>query len=197
MFRAQGSIIVHRPVEEVFALLPYAATDNMQGSSLSKLMAIADQLKERNPSSTYTFPIKTHTPDGKIEKGSIFQIQVQTTTSEGIITYKVIEIEPDRKLTLEYTEDRLVGVSIICYELESVTVGTRLTMTREIEKQGCYPLFLRLINATPGMKGISASMHLRSLKHMLEQGKLLEPGHRASGPLPALDEGQLPTEAPE
>lgn len=192
MFRVQGSIIVRRPVEEVFALLPYAATNNMQRVYSSWGNALQELAKEN-------FSINRMLRVGPIEIGSTFHAQLQGPNMLFINTFTVIELELNKRLTLQQHLYGTVGSSAntTSYELESVAEGTRLIMTREIAGGWFYLLSLRLINAIPGLKGIEAKTHLRTLKGMLEQGKLLQPGYRASGPLPALDESQLPTEAPE
>jgi hypothetical protein len=64
MFYAQGSI-VHRPVEEVFPLLPYAVTDNLQDAS--HLMNMANE----------RVPIYRARSTETVEVGTIFQRQVQ------------------------------------------------------------------------------------------------------------------------
>ncbi len=186
MFYAQGSIIVHRTVEEVFALLPYAATSNMQGTS--RLENAAQE----------GISINRSLPAGKIEVGTIFETQVQRPGRQSVTTFKVIELEPDRKLTLEQHSVGSVSMSsFMRYELEPVYEGTKLTVRGEMETQGRIPLLVRLFLNTRRMYQSSISLWLDTLKRTLEQGILLQPGYRASGPLPALDESQLPTEAPK
>jgi hypothetical protein len=196
MFQAQGSIIVQRQVEEVFALLPYAATNNMRGSALESIESIRADLRERNFSSSPAMLFKRDVPP-KVEIGSTFQTQALGSSIQ-TITYKVVELEPNRKLTLEQqTVGTFAASAITSYELEPVAEGTRLIMTGEADAKGCVWLIYKAFDSIPWIKQLAVSFDLRVRKRMLEQGVLLQPGHRISGPLPALDEGQLPTEAAE
>ncbi len=186
MFYAQGSIIVHRPVEEVFTLLPYAVTDNMQNASHLINMAY-----ER-------VPVYRAMSTEKVEVGTIFQRQVQGQSVQSIATYKVVELEPNRKLILE---QQIVGAfassAMMSYTLEPVPEGTRLRVTGEADGLGCVRVMYKVFDTIPGMKRFSVSFMLRQLKRTLEQGIFLQPAYRISGPLPELDESQLPAEGPE
>lgn len=186
MFYAQGSIIVHRPVEEIFLLLPYAVTDNLQNASNLMHMAY-----ERVPISR---SISTET----VEVGTIFQRQAQGQSVQSITTYTVVELEPNRKLILEQqTVGAFASSAMMSYTLEPVPEGTRLSVTGEADGQGCVRVMYQVFGTIPGMKRWSVAFTLRQLKRTLEQGIFLQPDYHISGPLPELDESQLPAEGPE
>lgn len=187
MFYAQGSIVVHRPVEEVFPLLPYAVTDNLQNASHLMNMAY-----ER-------VPISRSISTATAEVGTIFQRQVQGQSVQSLTTYKVVELEPNRKLILE---QQTIGTfassaAMMSYTLEPVPEGTRLSVTGEADGQGCVRVIYKVVDTIPGMKRFSVAFMLRQIKRTLEQGIFLQPACRISGPLPELDESQLPAEGPE
>lgn len=191
MFYAQGSIIVHRPVEEVFTLLPYAVTDYLQNAS-----HLINMAHER-------VPVYRSISTEKVEVGTIFQRQVQGQRVQSMATYTVVEVEPNKKLILE---EQIVGAfassAMMSYALEPVPEGTRLSVTGEVDGQGCVRVMYTVFDTIPGMKRFTVSFGLRQLKRTLEQGIFLQgiflqPAYRISGPLPELDESQLPAEGPE
>ncbi len=173
MFRGRSSVIIHQPVEVVFALLPYIGT---------------------NPGATFTSVQQV--PEGSIGIGTRFYHEAGGAGGIYIAT-EVTEYDPSRKITLQQD---VSGCLRACatgrYSLEPVADGTKVTLIAEMKGTGWFWPILEFFRL-PGMTAFALKDNLARLKDQIESQALLPGSYHISGPLPAFNTSQFPAEKEE
>lgn len=178
MVHGQGSTIINRPVEEVFAFLPVAVTNPSLNNPRLSHAAFWQQV-----------------PAGVIEKGTTFTYQPQEANMQTIT--EVIGFEPNQSISLQQnTSGCLYARGVTRYNLEPAAEGTRVTITMEAEAKGWLWLIFAVFNL-PGMNKLAIVANLRALKGRIEAQPFITVGYRSSGPLPALDAIQFSASSSE
>jgi hypothetical protein len=173
MFRGRSSVIIHQPVEVVFAILPFIGTN--PGARFTSIQQI---------------------PEGSIGIGTRFSHEAGGTGGISIVT-EITEYEPNQRITLQQdVAGCLRAKAIGRYSLEPAADGTIVTLVAEMKATGWFWPVLEFFRL-PGMTALALKTNLNKLKERIEAQALLPGGYHISGPLPAFNARQLPPEEGE
>jgi len=117
MVKVEGTVVINRPIEDVFAFL-----SNPDKSSLWQGMVL--EVKQ--------------TSDGPVGVGTTGQVVSQFLGRRMESTYEVTEYELNRKATLKTTSGPIPYMNSAT--LESVDEGTKVTLVAEYEVGGYFKL---------------------------------------------------------
>jgi uncharacterized protein YndB with AHSA1/START domain len=154
MLSSECSIIVNRPVEEVFAFVSDAQNDPSWHTTVLSAVRTSEG------------PIGLGTTASIVYKG-LGQHKMQAT---------VVEFEPPRRVVIEATfvrqrgiGPRVMGTPRLGFSLEPVERGTRITRRVEFQPSGVF----RLLEHVPLLRSIGDRRNLELLNNMkalLERG---------------------------
>ena len=145
MITVQQSIVINRPPEQVFAML---ASFGHRSSWNTEVLQ------------------ETQTPPGAIHLGTRITQVYNIYGGHIRLTTEIVEMEPDRRLTLKSTPETLPSVTWT-YVLEPESSGTRVLFIVSIDLRGAPILsLLRPLVVWYAWNGVR--MRLQSLKRVAE-----------------------------
>ena len=140
MIKIEHSIVINRPVEEVFAVVSN---------------------HENYPTWDPGVLEVKKTSSGPIGLGTTWRSVSKRLGTRRETESEIVEYEPNRKITRQHTQGMPVKAQFIC---ESITDGTRVTSILEAEPDGLYKLVVPVL--LPLMKRQSGDILANSKEQM-------------------------------